>query len=344
MKHLKRLSLLLAAIMLTTVVQAQVINGDLNHNDGLDVEDITLLIGGYLSGETEIINPAVDPTMVDNSLIAGKWLTDSGDASIVFKKNGSLGGVFGGQGWTYKFMSSQELLLEYLILIYNESGALVAVLKVLELTDEAMLVKLFDGTCLTYTRGKVYEAVDLGLSVKWANMNIGASAPEEYGDHFAWGETTPKDTYSWETYKWCNGSYNSLTKYCDISSLGTVDNKSVLELEDDVAQACWGESWRIPTVDEWNELIEKCSRQWTTQDGVYGQKVTGPNGNSIFLPAAGYRYESSLNKAGSEGDYWSSSLSTDFPHLGSYLTFNSNIFHMSSSYRPGGESVRAVCP
>ena len=116
MKHLKRHSLLLAAIMLTTVVQAQVINGDLNHNDGLDVEDITLLIGGYLSGETEIINPAVDPTMVDNSLIVGKWLDDSGDVVFVFKEDGSIGGVLEGQGLTYKFMSSQELLLEYLIL------------------------------------------------------------------------------------------------------------------------------------------------------------------------------------------------------------------------------------
>ena len=148
-----------------------------------------------------------------------------------------------------------------------------------------------------------YAYVDLGLSVKWATCNVGATKPEEYGDYFAWGETQPKSTYSWSTYKWCRGSYDTQTKYCTNSSYGTVDNKTTLELSDDAARANWGGSWRMPTRLEWIELRDNCS--WTWAD--YGNVVTGPNGNSIFLPAAGCRNDSSLYDAGSYGYYWSSS-------------------------------------
>ena len=138
-----------------------------------------------------------------------------------------------------------------------------------------------------------HEYVDLGLSVKWATCNVGASKPEEYGDYFAWGETQPKNTYDWSTYKWCNGSYDTQTKYCTKSSYGTVDNKTQLELSDDAARANWGGSWRMPTDAEMTELREQCTWTWTTQNGVYGYKVTskksGYTNKSIFLPAAGYR-------------------------------------------------------
>ncbi|MEE0921210.1 MAG: hypothetical protein U0L47_01810 [Paludibacteraceae bacterium] len=189
-----------------------------------------------------------------------------------------------------------------------------------------------------------YEYVDLGLSVKWATCNVGATKPEEYGDYFAWGETQPKSTYNWSTYKWCNGSYNTQTKYNTNSSYGTVDNKTQLELSDDAARANWGGSWRMPTSAEQNELRNNCTWTWTTQNGVYGYKVTSKkNGNSIFLPAAGYRLDSSLNDAGS-GGYWSSSLYTDYP----YDAWNV-YFHSGSVYRNGddgrecGFSVRPVC-
>ena len=192
-----------------------------------------------------------------------------------------------------------------------------------------------------------HQYIDLGLSVKWATCNVGATKPEEYGDYFAWGETQPKDNYGWSTYKWCNGSYNTLTKYNTDSSCGTVDYKTTLELSDDAARANWGGSWRMPTDAELTELREQCTWTWTTQNGVYGYKVTsnksGYTNKSIFLPAAGYREDSTLRSAGSYGDYWSSSLYTDFPYYALGVTFSSGIVYWNYHYRRCGLSVRPVC-
>ena len=193
-----------------------------------------------------------------------------------------------------------------------------------------------------------HEYVDLGLSVKWATCNVGASKPEEYGDYFAWGETQPKDYYDWSTYKWCNGSYNTQTKYCTDSYYGTVDNKTQLELSDDAARANWGGSWRMPTTEEQQELINNCTWTWTTQNGVNGYKVTSKkNGNSIFLPAAGCRNLSSLDNAGSYGLYglyWSSSLDTGDPVDAYELYFDSVYMRWNYNNRHCGQSVRPVCP
>ena len=193
-----------------------------------------------------------------------------------------------------------------------------------------------------------HEYVDLGLSVKWATCNVGASKPEEYGDYFAWGETEPKSTYNWSTYKWCNGSETTLTKYCTDDSYGTVDNKTQLELRDDAAHVNWGGSWRMPTRAEQDELHNNCTWTWTTQNGVYGYKVTskksGYTNKSIFLPAAGYRYDSSLYSAGSYGCYWSSSLYTDGPYRACDLSFYSSYMDWHyHDYRYYGFSVRPVC-
>lgn len=187
----------------------------------------------------------------------------------------------------------------------------------------------------------VGHAVDLGLSVKWADMNVGASKPEDYGEYFAWGETDPKEVYNWSTYKWCNGSYDSQTKYCIESIFGTVDNKTTLDPEDDVAHVNWGGSWRMPTKAEQDELRNNCTWTWTTQNGVNGYKVVGLNGNSLFLPAAGYRYEDSLRGVGSEGYYWSSSLGTSSSAYD--LNFYSGNVDWYFSYRGYGLSVRPVC-
>ena len=191
------------------------------------------------------------------------------------------------------------------------------------------------------------EYVDLGLSVKWATCNVGASAPEEYGDYFAWGEVVPKTTYNWSTYKYCKGSSSTLTKYCNNSSYGNngfTDNKTVLDLEDDAATVNWGGEWRMPTDAEMTELREKCTWTWTTQNGVKGYKVVGPNGNSIFLPAAGYMRNSDLTDAGSYGYDWSSSLRSDNPSFAYGVYFNSDIVYWHYNKRYYGRSVRPVMP
>ena len=189
-----------------------------------------------------------------------------------------------------------------------------------------------------------YEAVDLGLSVKWATCNVGATSPEEYGGYYAWGETEEKDNYDWSTYKWCNGSYDTMTKYCTDSYYGTVDNKTVLDPEDDVAHVKWGGSWRMPTRAEQDELRNNCTWTWTTQNGVKGYKVTSKtNGNSIFLPAAGYRSSADLYNSGSYGNYLSSSLNEGDSYGAYDLYFYSGSYDWSYDYRFDGFSVRPVC-
>lgn len=190
-----------------------------------------------------------------------------------------------------------------------------------------------------------HEYVDLGLpsGLKWATCNVGATSPEDYGDYFAWGETEPKTTYDWRTYKWCNGSYKTQTKYCTESSCGTVDNKTVLDPEDDAAHVIWGGSWRMPTRAEQEELLEKCTWTWITQNGVNGYMVKGPNGNSIFLPAAGYHNYGSLYDAGSYGNCWSSSLRASDSYDACCLYFDSGRQSTLNSGRCFGQSVRPVC-
>ena len=188
-----------------------------------------------------------------------------------------------------------------------------------------------------------YPYVDLGLSVKWAAYNVGADSPEDYGDYFAWGETRPKSVYDGSTYKYCKGSGTTLTKYCTDSSKGKVDNKTVLEAVDDAATANWGSNWRMPTYAEQEELNNKCTWTWTTRNGVNGYKVVGPNGNSIFLPAAGYRYDSSVSYVGSVGYCWSASLYESSPLSAWYMYFSSDYHHsVSSCSRIYGCTVRAV--
>ena len=192
-----------------------------------------------------------------------------------------------------------------------------------------------------------HEYVDLGLSVKWATCNVGATTPEEYGDYFAWGEVEPKEVYDWTTYKWCNGSSNTLTKYNNKSSYGTVDNKTTLELSDDAATTSWGGSWRMPTDTELTELREQCTWTWTTENGVNGYKVTSKgNSNSIFLPAAGFYQGDSLNHIGKYGLYWSSLHGSDIPGTPIYawgIDFDSNLVSRDDNKRDTGRSVRPVC-
>ena len=163
-------------------------------------------------------------------------------------------------------------------------------------------------------------AVDLGLSVYWATCNLGATKSEGYGDYYAWGETEPKSNYTWSTYKWCDGSDYTLTKYNKDSSCGTVDNKTILDLEDDAAHVILGGNWRMPTVEECMELIEKCSWAPTTLNGVNGKLITSTNGNSIFLPCGGWWSDIGLYDVGKDGGIWSSSLHSTDSTSGSIIT------------------------
>ena len=187
-----------------------------------------------------------------------------------------------------------------------------------------------------------HEYVDLGLSVKWASCNVGATAPEKYGNYYAWGEVLPKTGYySWTTYKYYDG--NSLTKYCTDSTYGTVDNKTTLEAMDDAAAYNWGGSWRMPTDAEWTELRSQCTWTWTTRNGENGYEVKSKlNGNSIFLPAAGFRRDLSRPKVGYFGYFWSSSLYNSKYSWGVY--FYSDDIRSSMELRIHGRSVRPVCP
>lgn len=195
-----------------------------------------------------------------------------------------------------------------------------------------------------------YEYVDLGLpsGVLWATCNIGAKTPEGYGDYFAWGEIEPKCTYNWSTYKHCMGNNNMLTKYCNNSSYGNngfTDNLTTLLPMDDAATAVWGNGWRTPTKEEWDEMRNNTTNILTTQNGVNGRLYTASNGMSIFLPAAGYRWDDELYGVGNFGYFWSSSLRTDGPggpSCARSFGFLSGYYPVYGDDRCGGLSVRPV--
>ena len=204
---------------------------------------------------------------------------------------------------------------------------------------------------------KEAQAVDMGLpsGTKWANWNVGATNPEEYGDYFAWGETKPKYNYEWSTYKWCKGDESLLTKYCtkddNWGGEGSKDNKTALDPEDDAASAIWGGSWRMPTDEDWKELYDNCTLTWETDNsgiaGHSGLVVTASNGNSIFLPAGGCRDQTYIQDDGYYGYYWSSTLYSDSPAFAWYFRFSDNysiLYTLDYFQRSRGRTVRAVQP
>lgn len=189
-----------------------------------------------------------------------------------------------------------------------------------------------------------HEYVDLGLPSRlmWATCNIGAIYSEEYGAYIAWGETQNKSEYSWSTYQWCNGKMNTITKYCTTESVGIVDNITELELVDDIADVRWGGLWRMPTQEDWDELINNCICAESYENGIKGIRVTGFNGKSIFLPASGYKHGSNNGNIGSFGYYWSSSLYYNSNYAYGVLFSVGNV-GMREFERCCGLSVRPVC-
>ena len=196
-----------------------------------------------------------------------------------------------------------------------------------------------------------HEYVDLGLpsGLKWATCNVGAAYPEDYGGYYAWGEIEEKEYYHWSTYKYCyldeKRNY-SMTKYCLESNYGIVDSKRVLDPEDDVAHVKWGGTWRMPTYEDFDELCEICTSKWITQNGVKGRIFTGPNGNSIFLPAAGYNVDE-VYLEGGIGYYWSNSLTGgrtlgDYSNKACSLDLTRSTLGCDANSRDWGYSVRPV--
>lgn len=219
----------------------------------------------------------------------------------------------------------------------------------------------FSASCLVTV---IYDCVDMGDGLLWATCNVGAETPWDYGDYFAWGETEPKEDYSWATYKHMltgKSDWKYITKYQTADGttgalwyydgIFTGDGKTELDPEDDAATVNWGEGWRMPTAEEWENLKDTNKFVWTwTTDyngtGVAGYTVTskapGYVGNQIFLPAAGYRNDSSFNSAGSHGYYWSRTLYSVYPRDALVLFFSSSYIYTGNFNRCNGQSVRPV--
>lgn len=197
-----------------------------------------------------------------------------------------------------------------------------------------------------------HEWVDLGLpsGTLWATCNVGASKPEEYGDYFAWGETETKENFDWSTYKYCNGSYTTMTKYCTHSThghFGTEDNKTELEATDDAATVKWGNGWQMPSDAQFNELIANTTSEWTTENGIKGRKITSKNnGIKIFLPGAGTFMEGTNFYGDNSGRYWSRTLHVNYPSMARGLGISNSqrdgIRTDSDSDRCCGQSIRPV--
>ena len=211
-----------------------------------------------------------------------------------------------------------------------------------------------------------HEYVDLGLpsGTLWATCNVGADSPEEYGDYFAWGETTPKQIYDWDTYKWWHWVCDTISEhYYEVdmtfykyyfqnwtdNAYVEGDGKTELEPEDDAAYVNWGNRWRMPTLEQMQELLEKCNWKWTQKNGVNGELVTGPNGKSLFFPAAGGR-SSHLFNDGSHAYYWTRTLCSSqklkieaADQEDAYIMFFRSIeSHVWYDTRCYGHTVRAV--
>ena len=239
--------------------------------------------------------------------------------------------------YIYRQTSDGELV-PMPIMMYDANGDLQTVYGGPVAPMQGFFVHVTETTTVCFRGTAIHEDdyVDLGLprGTLWAICNLGANAPEDYGDYFAWGETTPKDVYNWSTYQYGDG--DTFTKYTGSDGLTT------LLPGDDAATANWGSGWRMPTREEWQELYNNTTVTWTTQNGVSGRLFTATNGNSLFLPAAGHRYNSSLCYAGSLGLYWSSSLYTGDPYGAWESDFNSAGCGMYYFGRYFGVSVRAV--
>lgn len=273
----------------------------------------------------------------------------SNSSANLFKGWALLGNPFTCDAYIYYYDSDNQLVpMDFMV--YDADGTLVTLSNRPIAPMQGFFVKVTEPTTVyikNYQAVSSHEYVDLGLpsGTLWATCNIGSDAPENYGDYFAWGETQTKDIYNWSTYQYCNGSENTLTKYCSLDEYGYngfTDSLSILQQGDDAAKVNWGENWRMPVEEEWVELIENTTSEWTSQNGIYGMLFTAENGNTLFLPGAGCRYESNLNGAGESCNYWSSLLSIYNPLRASAAGFGNMYSEVFDARRCIGYSVRPV--
>ena len=257
----------------------------------------------------------------DRSAICGGNITDDGGANIIER------------GICYSTKPNPTLSDSHIADVGKESGSFIMDITDLagntqyyvrayatnaagtSLGEEKSFRTTFPDDFLPTGRNDNHESVNLGLSVDWATCNVGANGPEEPGYYVAWGETAPKSYYDWDTYRFCEGANpkipnwpKNLAKYNNNPEYGTVDNETFLHEEDDIVHKEWGILWRMPYEEDWRELIDKCTWDATFYRGSYGFKVTGKNGNSIFLPVWGYIIGNRNPYRDMQGYYWSGSL------------------------------------
>lgn len=340
-KHLLSLFALCLMSVGSAYAQSEIVVGDMNDDGTLSIGDVTLLTDAILSDKApRVISTKCDPNASDPAAIAGWWSTTD---------NSKL--ILGADGSATVSSNSAVTSFEYYpfrgdLVLLDAEGYCVQDFHVLRQTPDYLLFVLADGSYVTYysyenlskQNGGTHEYVDLGLpsGTLWATCNVGAASPEDLGDHFAWGETQPKSTYNWSTYFDSEGgSSETFKKYYNNGG------KTELDLEDDAAYVNWGEGWRMPSIDQLEELVDNnnCSWTWTIMKGNKGYLVESKhNGASLFLPAYG-----------SNGYYWSRSLRTSFPsgmlfsNTAYYLSFLSSSFGLyGGRYRYYGINVRPV--
>ena len=229
----------------------------------------------------------------------------------------------------------------YEMVIEKSDGSIVVV----NTKDLMRTYFLDDISCLYCPDDHHPHMIDLGLpsGTKWACCNVGADKPDGYGGYYAWGETEEKSVYNQVTYQYCTGEDTDGDGYYDQNSQYQYIGDDIAGTSYDVAHVKWGGSWVMPSLDQIKELLNNCTYEWTTLNGVKGNKFTGKNGGTIFLPAAGYRYDSYLDGAGSFGCFWSSTQSPSDTNGAYYLYFNSGDTYTHYGYfRNCGFTVRPV--
>lgn len=308
-----------------------------NHSTAFYSESVT-------SYKAQLLNQcALVKFTTSNEILVGAAVTLSGLNNQVSVNLGSKEFTFSQVGGGNIKLHSESTTSHWAILLPGDAATVTASATGYKTTTGISIPPvsandyLTDGASFTLTA----QFVDLGLpsGLLWATCNVGVNTPEGYGNYFAWGEIQQKNTYNWNTYKYCVGDGYSLTKYCDNSYFGDngfTDNLTTLLPGDDAATANWGDGWRMPTKAEFKELLDNTDHldALTSQNGVYGLRFTASNGNSLFLPAAGYRDNTDLDYPVDRCYYWTSSLDTeDQPN------FAWGYFYSSTQSMWGGGSI-----